>query len=421
MLIEIISVFLLLCLSAFFSGSETALTGASQAYMNDKEKNENNTKAAIINRLFKRRDNIIITTLLGSNLSNTLATALSTSVLIGIFGKEGVVYATIIMTILVLIYTDMLPKTYAVTNANKMALIVAPFVRFFVIIFSPVVYFLQVIVKYTFKIFGLNKSSEDYEESAISEIRGAIDMYNGLEIKEEKEMLKSILDLADVEVYDVMNHRKNLFSIDIDTPTEQIVKKIRKSPFSRVPVYKESPDNIVGVLIVKNFLKACVENNNDYSKIHIGHLMIKPWFIPESTNLLQQLKLFKERREHFAIVVDEYGDLQGIVTLEDILEEIVGDINDESDIVIPGDVSLKKHGEISSYLIDGETAIRDLNRKYGWNISNESMVTIAGYLIDMTRTIPDEGQKFVFDGLKFEVIKKHKNQLRLIKITDFNK
>ena len=237
------------------------------------------------------------------------------------------------------------------------------------------------------------------------------------EIKEEKEMLKSILDLADVEVYDVMNHRKNLFSMDIDTPIEQMVKKLKNSPFSRIPIYKDSPDNIIGILIVRNLLKACVENDNDYGKIHIGQLMIKPWFIPESTNLLQQLKLFKERREHFAIVVDEYGDLQGIVTLEDILEEIVGDINDESDIVAPNDVSLKKQGELSSYLIDGETPIRDLNRKYGWNISSENMVTVAGYLIDMTRTIPEEGQKFVFDGLKFEVVKKNKNQLSQIKIT----
>lgn len=419
MLIEIVSIFLLLLLSAFFSGSETALTGASQAYMNDQEKNENNDNAKIINKLFQKKDNLIITTLLGSNLSNTLATALSTSVLIGIFGREGVAYATIVMTILVLIYTDMLPKTYAVIHANKMALFVAPIIRVFVLILSPIVYVLQKIVKITFKIFGLHKTPEEEEKSSISEIRGAIDMYEGLEIKEEKEMLKSILDLAEVEVYDVMNHRKNLFSIDIDTPIEQMIKKLKNSIFSRVPVYKDNPDNIVGVLIVKNLLKACVENDNDYKKIHIGNLMIKPWFIPSSTNLLQQLKLFKERREHFAIVVDEYGDIEGIVTLEDILEEIVGDINDESDIVAPEDVNEKKHGE-NSYLVDGEATIRDINRKHGWHISDENMVTIGGYLMDMTRTIPDVGQKFVFENLKFEVIKKHKNQLTLIKITELN-
>jgi Mg2+/Co2+ transporter CorB len=277
---------------------------------------------------------------------------------------------------------------------------------------------LQKLINFILKIFTLNKTAELDDNSAISEIRDAINMYSGSEIKEEKEMLKGILDLADVEVYDVMNHRKNLFSVDIDTPIDLMVKKIKNSPFSRVPVFKDEPDNIVGVLIVKNLLKACVENDNDYSKIHIGNLMIKPWFIPDSTNLLHQLKLFKERREHFAIVVDEYGELQGIITLEDILEEIVGDINDESDVVTSGDVSLKRQGENSSYLIDGEATIRDINRKYGWNINDDNMVTIAGYLLDMTRTIPNEGQKFVFDGLKFEVIKKHKNQLSLIKITE---
>lgn len=267
-------------------------------------------------------------------------------------------------------------------------------------------------------IFTPKKKTQDSEEVAISKIRGAIDTYKGADIKEEKDMLKSILDLADIDVYDVMNHRKNLFAVDIDSPIEQIVKKVKNSIFSRIPVYKDSPDNIIGVLIAKHLLKACVENDNDYSKIHIGSLMIKPWFIPESTNLLQQLKLFKERREHFAIVVDEYGDLQGIVTLEDILEEIVGDINDESDIVTPDSINLKKQGENSSYLIDGESTIRDINRKYGWNIDDENMVTIAGYLMDMTRTIPQEGQKFIFDNLKFEVVKRHKNQLRLIKITE---
>ncbi|MFV0625926.1 MAG: CNNM domain-containing protein [Alphaproteobacteria bacterium] len=282
MLIASIVVFLLLCLSAFFSGSETALTGASKAYMQDKEKNDKSARAAILNRLFEKKDNIIITTLLGSNLANTLATSLSTSVLIALFGNEGVAYATIIMTILVLIYTDMLPKTYAVRNSNKMALLVAPFIRFFVILFSPFVYLLQIIVKFTFKLFGL-KNTDDTEQMAVSEIRGAINMYNGSEKKEEKEMLKGILDLSEIEVYDVMNHRKNLYYLDIDLPHEEKIKKLQKCPYSRVPLYREKPDNIIGVLIVKNFLKEYVRNIENLTKLDFNSTIIKPWFIPNNT------------------------------------------------------------------------------------------------------------------------------------------
>lgn len=415
MLVITVSVFLLLCLSAFFSGSETALTGASEAYMQDKEKNENNKNAKTINKLFKKRDRLIITTLIGSNLSNTLATSLSTSLLVGLFGKEGVAYATLIMTVLVLIYTDMLPKTYSVQNANKVALFVAPLVNFFVKLFTPVAYVLQKITSLTFKLFRLN-NTDSGEEMAISEIRGAIDMYDGLEIREEKHMLKSILDLADINVYDVITHRKNLYCLDVDMPIEGIIKELQDCPYSRVPLYKDKPENIVGVLIVRNLLKKCIEAEGDLSKVKLKEIMIKPWFIPENTNLLHQLSLFKSRREHFAIVIDEYGDIDGIVTLEDILEEIVGDINDENDVILSENSQIKQIDE-NSYLVDGEVSIRDLNRQNGWKISDEHMTTIAGYLLDMTMIIPEEGQQFIFNDFKFEIIKRTKNQLNLIKIT----
>lgn len=415
MIIAIIAVLFLLLLSAFFSGSETALTGASQAFMLDQEKNEHNPKAKTINKLFRHRDNLIITTLLGSNLSNTLATSLSTSVLIGLFGNEGVAYATIIMTFLVLIYTDMLPKSYSVKNANKVALFVAPLINLMVKIFAPFVWILQKIVHFTFKVFGLNKEQCANDDCGLSEIRGAIYMYDGKGMEQEKEMLKSVLDLADVEVYDVMNHRKNLFSLDIDTPIAEMIDKLKDCPFSRVPLYKDHPDNIVGVIRVKALFREAIDKQGHYDEIKIEDLMSDPWFIPETTTLKQQLQLFRARREHFAIVVDEYGDLQGIVTLEDILEEIVGDINDESDIQNLDIMGIRKSGD--SLLVDGQVPIRDLNRKYGWELCDDCAVTIAGYLLDMTRSIPQQGQKFVFDGFEFEVVKRKKNQISLVKVT----
>lgn len=415
MLITAAAIIILLILSAFFSGSETALTGASRAFMIDQEKNKDSKRAKIINRLFRRRDNLIITTLLGSNLSNTLATALSTSLLISIFGQEGVAYATIIMTVLVLIYTDMLPKSYSVRNANKVALWVAPTIRIFVILFSPLVYLLQKIVHFTFGIFGLNRKDENRDDTEVSEIRGAIYMYDGKSIRQEKEMLKGILDLSDVTVYDVMNHRRNLFSVDIDLPIGEIINRIKDSPFSRIPVYKGRPENIVGIIRVKAMLRAAIDCCGDYTGLNIQDIMYAPWFIPDNTTLLQQLQSFRARREHFAVVVDEYGDLQGIVTLEDILEEIVGDINDESDIMSLDIMGIRKAG--NSYMVDGQVSLRDLNRRFGWDFCDDCAATIAGYLLDATRIIPEQGQKFEFNGFSFEIVKRCKNQLCQIRIT----
>lgn len=415
MIISVIAVVVLLLLSAFFSGSETALTGASSAFITDQDKNRNNPRAKLVGRLFERKDNLIITTLLGSNLSNTLATSLSTSVLIGMFGREGVAYATVIMTLLVLIYTDMLPKSYAVRNANKMALLVAPLVNLFVKLFSPVVWILQKIVHLTFRIFGLRESGVSGED-ALAEVRGAIYMYDGKEGRQEREMLKSILDLTDITVYDVMNHRKNLFSVDIDLPVESILEKVENCPFSRIPLYQDKPENIVGVIRIKTLFKEIIDRKGDYSQVDIRKIMTEPWFIPDNTTLKQQLQLFRARREHFAIVVDEYGVLQGIVTLEDILEEIVGDINDESDVSNLDIMGIRKVDD-NTFIVDGQVPIRDLNRKFGWNICDDNAATIAGYLLDMTQSIPSEGQKFMFEGFHFEILKRKKNQICSVKIT----
>lgn len=257
------------------------------------------------------------------------------------------------------------------------------------------------------------------ENTSLSEVRDVISQCHNQGEAQERAMLSSILDLTDVEVYDVMNHRKNLFSLDINSPFEEILEKVKNCPFSRIPLYRDRPENIVGVIRVKTLFKEAVEKQGNYSKIKIEELMTPPWFIPDNTTLMKQLQLFRARREHFAIVVDEYGDLQGIVTLEDILEEIVGDINDESDVQSLETMGIRKDGE-KSWLVDGQVAIRDLNREYGWHINDENAVTVAGYLLDMTQSIPEQGQKFVFDNLNFEIIKRNKNQISLVKVTPLN-
>ncbi len=411
MIITIITIIITLVLSAFFSGSESALTGASEAYMVDKEKNEHNVRAKIVLNILARRSKAVITTLIGSNICNTLGTALTTQLLLEMFGVEGVAYATLIMTFLILIYTDMLPKSYSVENSNKAALFVAPFMSFWMWFFTPIVYILQKIVYFSFKLFGIKESCS--EEAKISEIRGAICMYDGTEIKEEKEMLKGVFDLSEIQVYDVMKHRRNIYSIDIDLPIDEIIEKVKDSRYSRIPVYKDKPENIIGIIRVKNFLKACLNNKNNINNLNIQELLFDPWFIPETTSLLQQMQEFQNRREHFALVVDEYGSLEGIVTLEDIIEEIVGNIEDESDA---DDINeIKKTGD-GYYVVDGQKTIRELNREFNWNIDDERAVTIAGYLLEMAQSIPEQGQKFIFEGFEFEIINRTRNQLKKIKI-----
>lgn len=259
-------------------------------------------------------------------------------------------------------------------------------------------------------------SKELPEKKDLSNLREDLNLYQGQESDEEKEMLESVLDLAEIEVYDVMNHRKNLFSINIDTPIKKMIEQIKDCPFSRIPLYKSKPDNIVGILRVKELLIAAYDCKNNLEKINVAELMSKPWFIPDNTSLLKQLQLFRARREHFAIVVDEYGDLQGIVTLEDIIEEIVGDINDEYDIECLDTLGIRKVGE-QSWLINGQVPLRDLNKKFAWNLDDENAVTLAGYLLDATQSIPQQGQKFVFNGFEFEIVRRQKNLLCQIKVT----
>ena len=310
----------------------------------------------------------------------------------------------------------MLPKSYAVRNANKMALIVAPVVNIFVKIFAPVVWLLQIIAYYTFKLFGLNKDNSSAADS-LAEVRGAIYMYDGKEAQQEKAMLKSILDLTDVEVYDVMNHRKNLFSLDIDLPVEEILNRVKTCPFSRIPLYKDRPENIVGVIRVKTLFKEAVEHHGNYQDIKIEELMTKPWFIPENTTLMQQLQLFRARREHFAIVVDEYGGLQGIVTLEDILEEIVGDISDEYD---EEEKNYTKIDE-NTYIFEGKILLNDFYKITGLDENEfgdkaEDAETLAGLILDIKEDFPKIKEQIDYGRFQFIVLELDKRRIGKVKV-----
>ncbi|MEM7169658.1 MAG: HlyC/CorC family transporter [Pseudomonadota bacterium] len=404
----------LLVLSAFFSGSETCLTAASRHRMHNLEQS-GVRGAKVVNQLLNSKERLIGAILLGNNLVNIMASALATSVLIRFFGETGVVYATFGMTLLVLIFSEVLPKTYALQNADSLALTVAPALRPIVFVLAPITGAIRVIVHFTLKLCGVDSSSSLTSEEQEEELRGAIDLHagEGEEEKHEREMLRSILDLADVEVEAIMSHRRNVVALNVDEPTAKLVEEVLASPFTRLPLWKDDPDNIIGVLHAKALLREVQSNPGGLDSLDLVDIANDPWFIPETTDLLSQLHAFRNRHEHFAIVVDEYGVFLGIVTLEDILEEIVGDIADEHDEEIEG-VNPQSDGTV---IVDGTVTIRDLNRRFEWRLPDEEAATIAGLVLHEARRIPDLGQVFVFHNFSFEILGRKRNQITSLKIS----
>ncbi len=407
-------IFFLLILSGIFSGSETALTAVSKPRMHLLAR-EGNDRALIVNALIKDKERMIGAILLGNNLVNILASALATSLLISLFGKNGVVYATGAMTLLVLIFGEIAPKTYAFYHADRVALIIAPVFRFLVIFLSPVTLAINWLIKRVMRLLGIHFADLSNEAEAVEALRGAIELHQGdhSDIHHERVMLRSILDLSDVDVSEVMHHRQDIVMVDGDLRPTDIVKQVVDAPYTRIPIWRSEMDNIVGVLHAKELLRQVRGNLDNPDRINIDSVSTPPWFIPESTSLLDQLQAFRRRREHFALVVDEYGSLMGVVTLEDILEEIVGDIADEHDVV-PVGVRPQTDG---SYMVDGRVTIRDLNRRFDWRLPDHTAATLAGLVIEIGKVIPEEGQIFNKEGFRFEIMSRRRNRLAMIRVT----
>ncbi|MEX2296648.1 MAG: HlyC/CorC family transporter [Dongiaceae bacterium] len=408
---------LLLLLSAFFSGSETALTAASRARLHALEQ-RGNRRAAQVNVLRSHMERVIGAILLGNNVVNITASALATSVMIQMFGENGVLYATIAVTAMVVIFGEILPKTYAINNPERLSLIIGPPMRIIVLLFTPITRIVQLMVNTALRLFGLRVETELGSERTAEELRGAIDLHlhagaDAEEIRSAGAMLHSILDLDDVTVSDIMVHRRKVEMIDLDLPPVQTVAQVLASPYTRLPLWQSEPDNIVGVLHAKALLRAVRSEGAKIEELDLKAIAADPWFIPDTTTLLAQLQAFRQRREHFAIVVDEYGAVRGIVTLEDILEEIVGQIDDEHDIHVTG---VRRIAD-GSYEIDGGVTLRDLNREFGWRLPDEEASTIAGLVLYEARRIPVVGQVFVFHGFRFEVLERQRNQIKRLRVT----
>jgi Mg2+/Co2+ transporter CorB len=404
----------LLIVSAFFSGSETALTAASRARMHALEE-DGNKRARLVNRLLEMRERFIGAILLGNNLANIAASALATTLFLQLFGEAGVAYATLVMTALVVLFAEVLPKTYAIVNADRMALFVAPAVRFLVAVLAPLTDAMQWVVRHTLRLFGASISDDAEVLSAHEELRGAIELSHktGGVVKLTRDMLGGVLDLRELTVSDIMVHRTKMDAIDAELPTEAIIDAALKSPHTRLPLWRGEREEIVGVLHAKTLLRALREARGDTSKIDILALAAPPWFVPDTTSLKDQLNAFLKKKAHFAIVVDEYGEVMGLVTLEDIIEEIVGEISDETDVA----AALAKPQPDGSLIVDGTVPIRDVNRLMDWDLPDEEATTIAGLVIHEAQTIPNPGQAFTFHGYRFEVLRRQRNRLTSLRVT----
>ena len=416
LIILFISILLLLILSGFFSGSETALTASTRSRLNGlSNKGHKNAKTAI--DLLNKKESLIGAILLGNNLVNILASALATSLSIKIFGDTGVAYAVIVMTALIVIFAEILPKTYALTNSEKLALTVSPIFRPIVYLLWPVTWMMEKIVFFILSIFKIKLEKNMRVLSVEDEIRGTLDLHHkeGRLYKSDKDMVTGVLDLAEVTVEDVMVHRSNMFTVNIDDDPKNILNSVINSSFTRIPVWQNNDENIIGIIHSKHLLKI-MSQNRDITRSDMMQSLIKPLFIPETTSLKEQLKMHLNTKKKLAIVVDEYGVLMGMISLEDIMEEIVGDITDEID---EGLTTVVKN-EDGTLTINGGTEIRDINRIYNWDLPEEEANTLSGLIVHESRSFPTEGQVFNYYGFIFEILEVKDNLIHKIKVSSFN-
>ena len=409
----------LIVLSGFFSGSETALTAASRGKLKAQaDKGSGGAEAAM--QVTEDNERMIGALLLGNNIVNILSASLATALLTRVFGDSGVAWATLVMTVLILIFGEVLPKTLAITFPEAVAAKVAPIIRLQILLFSPVVTVVRALVRGMLYVFGVKTDPDSKMLALQEEIVGAISLGHseGAMEKDARDRLLGALDLDQRTVDEIMRHRRQIEMIDAELPPGELITKVLASPHTRLPLYRDNEENILGVIHAKDLLREVDRllrgDGGGIEALDIVKVAMKPYFIPDTTSLDEQMREFLKRRTHFALVVDEYGALQGLITLEDILEEIVGDITDEFDVVTRN--SGPKVSENGDFLIDGAMTIRDLNRAMDWNLPDSEANTVAGLVIHEAQTIPNEGQVFQFHGFRFEVVQRQENRIAKLKL-----
>ncbi|MBT3140761.1 HlyC/CorC family transporter [Ruegeria litorea] len=415
------SILLLLVLSGFFSGSETALTAASRGKLRTQaDKGSRGAQKAL--DITEDNERLIGSVLLGNNLVNILSASLATALFTRLFGESGIALATLVMTLLVLVFAEVLPKTYAIIHAEKAAATVAPIIGVIVTLFSPIVAAVRFLVRGVLSLFGVKIDADSHMLAVREEIAGALHLGHseGIVEKEDRDRILGALDLSDRAIEEIMLHRSNIEMIDANADPQTILQQCLQSPHTRLPVFRDEPENIIGVVHAKDLFRSMYAqvggaegDTNRLMAFDISKVSNPPYFVPETTTLDDQMREFLRIRSHFALVVDEYGSLQGLITLEDILEEIVGEITDEFDPAAEMQVKKTDDGQ---FLVDGAMTIRDLNRATDWSLPDDEANTVAGLVIHEAQMIPTVGQVFAFHGFRFEVVTREGNRVTGLRI-----
>jgi len=407
--------FLIIC-SGFFSGTETSILNSSKSKIH-KLKMDGNKSAIRLHALMNNKEKVIGAILLGNNFVNIAASAIATGLFIELLGDapETLLVSTIVMTLLILVFAEVLPKTYAVRNSESFALAISGIFTFITKILYPFTKVVEIIVNSLLKLLHKPRNDALGDMSGLDIMRGALEHHHeeGSVVGEDKYMIGGLIDLEKIKVNEVMTHRNDISSLDISTSVTKILSYVSKSKFTRIPVWKNSKDNIIGLLHAKDILNLVHSKKGVITEKDINKLLRKPWFIPDTTDIKSQLLAFKQNQAHLTIVVDEYGELMGLLSLEDIIEEIVGQIDDEYDNASTHQVFKVKDGSIN---INGDISIRDLNREMHWNIEDEDATSIGGLIFNLAKKVPKVGASFESQGFTFRVTKKQKNKISRVNI-----
>jgi len=409
--ILVIAIIVMIALSALFAATETAITASSPGKIH-KLKIAGDKRAKTVLEVLKKKEKVIGTLLIGNSLINTICTTIATTLFISFLGDNGPLVASAVMAFIIIVFAEVVPKAIAVAKAEQLTLRMASTIVIFLKLFKPINIALDYITRIFCFIFRINLHPQI---SGTEEVRGVIEHYHqeGGVYKSDRNMLGGILDMRNMTVSEIMTHRSNIIAINIDLPGEVIIKTLLSSSHTRIPLWKDNGDNIIGILNLKDLLKSLYEHNNDQKKVNISELLTPPWFIPENALVVDQLNAFRERNNHFACVVDEYGDLQGIITLEDVVEEIVGPITDEHD---KNSTEITKKSD-TEFIINGTTTIRDINRELDWNLPDDDANTIAGLIIHKIARIPNRGEVIKIFNFKIIILKKTANKIDSVRVT----
>lgn len=405
-LIQIIFLIVLLIGSAFFSASETALMSLSKIrirYMQD----EGVKGAKLVSSLIENPNKLLSSILVGNNVVNIAATSISTSLFIGLMGEKGVALATAVMTVLVLIFGEITPKTIAANNSEKVSLLVSKPIKAIIFILRPIVWIFNIITNIIFKLFGItNKGAKSFITEEELKTMVNVSHEEGVLEMEEREIINNVFEFGDMQAKNAMVQRIDMVAIDMEDSYDEIIQVFKTEKLSRMPVYEETIDDIVGILNIKDIIFL---SDEEIESFDIKNYMREPFFTYEFKKITQLLEEMKLEKSQMAIVVDEYGGTSGLLTIEDLVEVIVGDIEDEYDEE-EDEIQVIKEDE---YIVDGSTKIGDVNELIGVNLESEEFDSIGGFIIGHLSRLPEENEVIEVDNIRFCIESIEKNRIRL--------